>query len=348
MPRKRFRYVQEFEDKTGTRRYYFRRPGFPRVPLPAPYGGDEFKHAYDLAMAGAPKPVGGERSPPGSMSALIASFYASAKFQALRPITAATYRNILERFRAEHGHKSVAGMQPKHVHALVDNVKGPHARKRLLNLLSLLMKHAIRTGLRQDNPARDIEVELPKSEGFLSWTEEEIGQFRAYWALGVLPRLVLELALNTGQRRGDLVRMGREHMRDGKIHIKQSKTGASVHVPINEELRTALAFPPCRDFGPFLQTEKGAPRSAAGLGNDFHGWVREAGLERPLTLHGFRKAAGRRLAEAGCTAPEIMAILGHKSLKEAQRYIDAFNREKAGEAAMAKVEARFTRTKEVR
>ncbi|MEK4034281.1 tyrosine-type recombinase/integrase [Methylocystis sp. IM3] len=342
MPRKRFPYVQEWTDKkTGRRYYFFRRPGFPRVPLPAPYGGDDFKHAYDLAMAGAPKAVGATRSPPGSMSALIASFYASAKFQALRPITAATYRNILERFRAEHGHKTVAGMQPKHVNALVDGVKRPHARKRLLNLLSLLMKHAIRTGLREDNPARDIEVELPKSEGFLSWTEEEIAQFRAHWELGTLPRLVLEIALNTGQRRGDLVRMGRQNIRDGKIHITQAKTGTAVHIPINGDLMAALASPPCRDFGPFLQTEKGASRSAAGLGNDFHDWVREAGIERPLTLHGFRKAAGRRLAEAECTAPQVMAILGHKSLKEAQRYIDAFNREKAGEAAMAKIEKTF-------
>jgi hypothetical protein len=274
LPKKRFPYVQEFVDKTGARRYYFRRPGFPRVALPAPYGGDDFKHAYDLAIAGAPKAIGAERSPPGSMSALIASFYQSARFKALRPSTATVYRNILERFRAEHGHKSVIGLQPKHVHALVDCVKGPHARKRLLNLLSLLMKHAIRTGLRPDNPTRDVEAEPPKSEGRLTWTEEEIAQFRAFYPLGTVPRLVLELALNTGQRRGDLVRMERKHIRAGKIHITQAKTGTGVAVPIREELRAALACPPCRAFGPFLQTEKGAPRSANGLGNDFRDWVR--------------------------------------------------------------------------
>lgn len=343
MPRKKLKYVQAFEDRHGARRYYFRRPGFPRVPLPGPYGGPEFLHAYDVALAGAPAVVGTSRSPVGSLSALIAAYYASGKFEKLRQdSTAVAYRRILEKLREEHGHRPVAGMQPKHVAALVDAQNGPHARKRLLNLLSILMRHAIRLGWRQDNPARDIEVDVPVTEGRLTWSESEIAQFRAHWPLGTVPRLVLELGLNTGQRRGDLVRMGRDSVRDGKIWISQGKTGQPVAIPIIPELVAALAIPPCRNLGgPFLQTGDGKPRSAAGLGNDFRDWVREAGLERPLTLHGFRKALTVRLVRAGCTAPEIMAIGGWRSLAAVQKYIAEFDRENAAESGFEKLNDRF-------
>jgi len=44
---------------------------------------------------------------------------------------------------------------------------------------------------------------------------------------------------------------------------------------------------------------------------------------RNCSAHGLRKAAARRLAEAGCTEHEIAAITGHASLREVQRYTKA-------------------------
>ena len=51
--------------------------------------------------------------------------------------------------------------------------------------------------------------------------------------------------------------------------------------------------------------------------------VRKAGLPEEASVHGLRKAACRRLAEAGCSANVIAAISGHKSLKEVSRYTAA-------------------------
>jgi integrase len=59
-------------------------------------------------------------------------------------------------------------------------------------------------------------------------------------------------------------------------------------------------------------------------------------LPSACTFHGLRKAAAVRLADAGCTAHQIMAILGHTSLKEAERYAKAADREKLACAAMAR------------
>ena len=50
-----------------------------------------------------------------------------------------------------------------------------------------------------------------------------------------------------------------------------------------------------------------------------------------------RKAAARRLAEAGCTPHEIMSITGHTTLKEVTRYTDAVNRERLARSGMARL-----------
>src|SRR5262245_21768537 len=64
--------------------------------------------------------------------------------------------------------------------------------------------------------------------------------------------------------------------------------------------------------------------------------IREAGLPPCCKAHGLRKAAARRLAEAGCSAHEIMAVTGHKTLGEVERYTRAAEQERLNAAAMAK------------
>jgi integrase len=56
------------------------------------------------------------------------------------------------------------------------------------------------------------------------------------------------------------------------------------------------------------------------------------------SAHGLRCNAATALAEAGCSVPEIMAITGHKTLKEAQRYASHAQQRKLGKQAIAKWE----------
>jgi hypothetical protein len=99
---------------------------------------------------------------------------------------------------------------------------------------------------------------------------------------------------------------GKQHVRDGKLVVRQQKTGTSLEIPIHRELRAILDVTPS-DHLTFLVTKDGKPYSANGFTYRFKLWARQAGL-RGCPLHGLRKAACRRLAEAGCEAPEIMAI----------------------------------------
>src|SRR6185437_7287307 len=77
------------------------------------------------------------------------------------------------------------------------------------------------------------------------------------------------------------------------------------------------------------------PFSAAGFGNKFRDWCNQANLPH-CSAHGLRKATAARLAERGATAHEIMAITGHKSLEEVERYTRAARRGKLADSAMSK------------
>ncbi|RTL86443.1 MAG: hypothetical protein EKK29_09485 [Hyphomicrobiales bacterium] len=343
LPRKRFPFVQIFTDRHGRLRFYFRKPGFPRVALPGPFGGPEFLSAYQTAVEGKHVEIGAKRTIPGSINALIVSYYASHAFTSLRPTTARVYRGIIERFREEYGDKSVAGMQSRHVRAIMTaKASTPDAANRLLGMISILMDLAVAMEMRPDNPTLGIKRLRHTSEGFATWSEDNIAAFRAHWPLGSRERLALELALNLGQRRGDLVRLGWQHIIDGSIRLKQSKTGALVTVPIVAELGAALDLLE-RDRLTFLATAIGAPFTPAGLGNWFREAVRGAGLPDELSMHGLRKATARRLAEAGCTTHEIASVTGHRTLDEIERYTREAEKARMAKAASAKVIKAFGR-----
>lgn len=127
-------------------------------------------------------------------------------------------------------------------------------------------------------------------------------------------------------------------MRDGVPTFRQSKTEQEVAIPIHPQLLAALAGLP-RENSSFLTTAFGKPFSSVGFTNWFKDCVEEASLTRKvggygLSPHGLRKVVCVRLAEAGCSPHEIMAISGHADLAEVQRYTDAVDRRKLAKNAM--------------
>ena len=340
MMRKPPPYVQQFTDRHGGARFYFRRPGYKRVPLPGLPWSPEFMAAHEAAMTGETVPVAAARTKPGSIDDLVARYYVSAGFKALRPISQRGYRNVIERFRAEHGGKSVVGIQREHVEAILAKLADrPAAANRLRKMLKLLMGFSIEQKMRRDNPTLGIKKTGKPTAGFHSWTEAEIVRFEARHPAGSRARLAFDLLLYTAQRREDVRVLGRQHLRGGKIALRQSKTGTEVIIPIHADLAESLAGVAATQMT-FLLTEQGKPFTAAGFTNWFRDRAKEAGLPPGVSPHGLRKAACRRLAEAGCSAIEIMSISGHKSLSECQRYVEAANREKMAETAMARIGSR--------
>jgi integrase len=65
--------------------------------------------------------------------------------------------------------------------------------------------------------------------------------------------------------------------------------------------------------------------------------VGKARLPNRCVLHGLRKAAARRMAEAGATPHRIAAVTGHKSLKEIERYTKMVSQRGLAVEAISKI-----------
>lgn len=142
------------------------------------------------------------------------------------------------------------------------------------------------------------------------------------------------------QRRGNLVRMGRQHTQNGFIVMKQQKTGTPIELPILPELQVEFDLLPA-DQLTFLMTEQGKPFSSAGFGNWFHDMALGAGVPG-LNSHGLRKAGAVRFAEHGANDLEIASWGGWKSLSQVQLYTRTVNRRKLAQGAVHKLNPRTT------
>ncbi|WP_170352525.1 tyrosine-type recombinase/integrase [Ruegeria lacuscaerulensis] len=290
--------------------------------------------AYELAAQGERMDVGRTKSKPGTITALVASYYRTSDFTNLSDVTKRTYRNILERFRKEHADKRVALLQRRHIQRLVNERAGtPSAANRLLRMIRILMRHAVEMGWRRDDPTIGVRKLKENTGGFTTWEDEHIERFLAHHKPGSRAHLALMLLLYTGQRRADVVRMGRQHVRNNVLTITQQKTGQQVSIPIHFELKRTLDSLPKNNLT-FLVSDRGGPLKPESFTNWFKRMVQDAGLSG-LSAHGLRKATCRMLAEGGCTPHQIMAISGHKTLSEVTRYTVAASRAQLSEDAMA-------------
>jgi integrase len=318
--------VSEFTDRHGKVRIRGRRAGWKTYWFKHAPPSEEFELELRNWQAGAAKrpEVGAERVRAGSMSALIVRYYRSVEFVTLAKSTQATYRGIIEQFRVEHGERTVAGLQRKQIKGLVAKRAGtPAAANNLLRMLRILMKFAVDMDMRPDDPTVGIKPVANKTDGFHSWSEDEIGAFESAHPIGSRARLAFALLLYTGQRRSDVIKMGRQHLRGNRIMVRQQKTGVQLEIPIHPELARIIAATPSDNLT-FLVTKahranRSKPFTAAGFGNWFREMCDDAGLPQ-CSAHGLRKAVARRLAEAGCSEHVIAAITGHRSLHEVRRY----------------------------
>ena len=332
------KYTRAWVDKRDSRAYYyFRRRGFPRVRLPGLPWSPSFMAAYEAAMNGPRTAIGAGRIKPGSVAAAVTEYFDSQQFFTSK--SAGTQRmrlGILERFRAAYGDRPFALLPPEWIEALLDS-KPPHAARSWLVTLRSLCEFGVKRRYLRTNPTADIKLASIDSDGFHCWTEEEIAQFERYHPVGTKPRLALALLLYTAQRRSDVVRMGRQHIRNGALTVKQQKTGTGLPpIPVHPHLQAVLDATPSEHLT-FLVTATGKPYGGNAFSAQFRNWCDAAGLPKRCKPHGLRKAACRRLAEAGCSEKQIAAISGHASLDEVARYTKAADKARLARDAMARM-----------
>jgi hypothetical protein len=116
-----------------------------------------------------------------------------------------------------------------------------------------------------------------------------------------------------------------------------SATGVAMLAAQMDGKRAAFAATPTTGHLTLLTTLTNKNYSANDFSEQFGRWRDAAGLPQRCVFHGLRKAAARRLAEAGCTAHEIMSITGHSSLKEVERYTKAADQARLAGAGMERI-----------
>jgi integrase len=344
------KFTQAFVDRHGKSRFYFRRAGSKRVPLPGLPWSPEFMAAYEAAMAGdAPRlEIGAGRNKAGTVAALVSAYYVSETYLSHKPGTRTMQRQILERFRNEHGDKRYARLHSEHIVKLLSSKKAtPFAWRNTFKTLRALLQFAVDEKLLKEDPTIGVKLVKAKSDGHHSWSDAEIEQFERRCPVGTREHLAMTMLLYTLQRRGDVIRMGRQHVRntpDGLIiDVKQQKTGIELVIPILPELQSAFdAMPP--NHLTFLTTAHGSSFSAGGFTNWFGAACKEAGLLQ-CSAHGLRKAGCRRFAEAGFSANQIAAWSGHASLSEVQRYTKQADQAKLAWAGVARLKERTSTVK---
>jgi integrase len=331
MPRRSFKNVSKFTDIRGKVRWRFRRKGQKAVYLSGGYGSPEFTRAYEDAVANRPAHAS-QRVLPGTIAELVQGYLSSSDYRLLADNTKRTYRYHLERFKRANGDKPTRFLTPGNFREKLDGMSDKPATANIfLKVMKAMCRYGLERGHLKTNPTLGVKRLRDKTDGIATWSDVQIAQFEKRHPVGTKANLALRLLLYTAQRRSDVVRLGRQHEKAGAIHMRQHKTGAWLVLPIVPELREAFNKTPCEGLA-YLQTEFGRPFSLAGFGNWFRDRCNEAGLKN-ISAHGLRKAAARRMAEAGKSTHEIMSITGHRSLGEVERYTRAASQERLAKTA---------------
>jgi enterobacteria phage integrase len=315
MPKKLPRHVEKNRSK-GHTYLSFRRGKGPRIRLPNDPDSHEFQVAYAAALSGELVPTGPtlRRDAPGTIGALIVDYKKNGTFTALRDTSKKGYTTRLETIRIEHGHRTVAGLTKERINTFI------------------LAPLADRPGAQLDTPG----IKRPKTKEIRAWTDAELAAYEARWPIGTKQRTAYELMRNVGTARSDVHAITWAQVEADGVGYRRSKTGVAVDSEMSDELRAALNATP-REHVTIINTVYGRPHTVDGFSGFLRDAMTAAGLPLDCKPHGLRKTLGREMADADASAHDIMAKLGHTTLKQAENYTREADRKRGARRAGAKL-----------
>lgn len=338
-------HVTTERNRHGTRVYYFRVGKGARIRLPD-YGTPEFEPAYRAALAGNPLPRPGALRAAGSLAWGIAEYQQSLHWRSLGDLTrrrrGATFQQMIDK----SGHRQMRDIVEQDLIDAREKRTGGkgHAANNFLKAVKPLFAYFRERGWISVDPARHVDRVKAVKGTRLAWTADDIAAYEKRHPLGTMPHLAMRLLLFTGLRRSDIVKLGRQHLRNGMIRFRPGKTETTSEVVVTftalPPLLEAIAATRTGDLT-FLQTE---PGHSFASGNSFGNWFRDRCIEAevPARAHGLRKLGPTLAAQAGATPHELMAMWGWTTLAQAELYTRSANREALGETAASKLLAGFT------
>lgn len=315
--------------------YYYAWKGGPR--LTGEPGTPEFLASYHAAVAKKREP------PRGVLLSLMQGYQASEDFRSRSPQTRADYIRQIRIIEQDYAEFPISALADRRARAEFlewrDRLAQRSARQAdyAWTVLARILSWSVKRGLIEVNPCEKGGRLYRGTRAEKVWSEADEAAFLAKAPPHL--HLALILALWTGQRQGDLLRLT-WHAYDGtRIRLQQSKTGARVVIPVGSPLKAAL------DVAVRHPTVLATIEGKAWTSDGFHASWRKACAKAGVagvTFNDLRGTAVTRLALAGCTEAEIATITGH-AMRDVRSILDAhyLNRDPAlAESAIRKLEAR--------
>jgi integrase len=340
MPRPRPPHLHRQVTRHGQAVWYVRVGHGARVRIKAEFGTAEFDEQYRAALSGATLTT--RKAPPSysTLAWLLARYRETTDWASLSAATRRQRNNIFKGVIEKAGHESYARITTATILAGKERrAATPHQARNFLDAMRGLFRWALKTQLVRIDPTAGVHnPERKQGDGFIPWTEDDVAKYQARWPIGTRQRVWLDVLLYTGLRRGDAVRLGRPHVRNGVAAIKTEKSGFTVEVslPILSVLQATIDAGPCGDLT-FIAGANGRPLTKESFGNEFKTACKDAGV--PGSAHGVRKIAATTAANNGATEFELMAIFGWTDPKMASHYVKTANRKRLAAQAMQKLNA---------
>lgn len=301
--------------RQNKRYVYYERRGEKGVRMISEPGTPAFAVEYARLLQGV-MPVPKTRN----FKALVRSYFGSARYRKLAPRTAQDYDKVLSWVVDTFGHLPVEGMQRKDVIRARDaNAETLRFANYIVQILRILMEHAIDIGWRKEgtNPAKGVALLQSEGKEREPWPDDLIAKFRATGSGRAL--LIFELCIGTAQRISDVLKMRWDDIEDGGIHIRQNKTKTRLWIPLTPRLKAVLDNTPRTGLTICAWGKNGKSTSYRGAA-DLVMVVRKAIGAEAYDIHSLRYTTAAELGAAGANDSLIQAVLGHKTLAMAAKY----------------------------
>lgn len=336
MPRPRPPHLHSETTRHGKLAWYVRIGKGQRSRIRAAFGTAEFDAEYQAAISGKPRIKRGPSE--GSLTWLLDRYRETKAWQHLSLATRRQRENIFLHVIKTAGDQPYSKITTATITAGRDRRSDTPAQARnFLDAMRGLFRWALGAKINKTDPTAGVEnPPRVKGPGFRMWTEDEMEAYERRWPIGTRQRVWLDVLAYTGLRRGDAVRIGRQHVRDGVATLKVEKGGfdTTVTLPILPVLARTLAAGPCGDLS-FIVGERGKPFVKESFGTAFKEACKAAGV--PGSAHGVRKIAATRAANQGATVAELEAIFGWKGGTMASLYTRDADRVRLAKRAMHKL-----------
>jgi len=300
-------------------------------------GTPEFVREYHDAHASLRQPRA------GTFMTIIAQYKAAPEFTGLAASTRRAYLAYIKLIENVFGDLPLAALADRRVRGEFKSWRDsysetPRKADYAWTTLARIMSFAKDRGIVASNPCERGGRLYVADRRDKIWSEQEIAAVLSVASSEI--QLALILALWSGQRQGDLLRLPWSAYESPYIRLRQSKGGRRVAMPAGGPLRALLDTTERR--GPLILTNTlGRPWTSHGFRTSWAKACERAGIH-DLTFHDLRGTAVVRLAIAGASVPQIAAVTGH-SLKDVEAILDAhyLGRDiQLAEAAVLKLEAR--------